>query len=196
MSIYRLTKQGLWDILELWDEYLPSAVRVVACGGTALTLQDLKESTKDVDFLVPDQDECKILIRTIKSLDYRQTTPSGWKKDDSVFIFDLFPGKKVFTTELLDSPLDPGKSIPIRKFKKLEVSALNDIDLIISKMFRGTDVDVEDSLTLMNARGTAFDLKALKERYEETAQYDLLPEKMMKNLGYLLNEYKPGGESA
>lgn len=196
MTEYRLTKQGLWDILEIWDKYLPSAVRVVACGGTALTLQDLKESTKDVDFLVPDHDECKVLIRTIQRLDYRQTTQSGWKKDDSVFIFDLFPGKKVFTTELLNSPLEPGKNIPIRTFKRLAVSALNDIDLIISKMFRGTEVDVEDCLTLMNARGAAFDLAALKARYEGTAQYDLLPEKMMKNLGYLLNEYKPGGESA
>lgn len=196
MTEYRLTKQGLWDILELWDEFLPSAVRVVACGGTALTLQDLKVSTKDVDFLVPDRKEYEILVRTIQRLDYRRTTENGWKKDDSVFVFDLFPGKKVFTTELLDSPLDPGKSVPIRTFKKLEVSALNDMDLIISKMFRGTNVDVEDCLTLMNARGSAFDLKDLKDRYEETAKYDLMPEKMMTQLGYLLNDYKPGGESA
>jgi hypothetical protein len=196
MKEYRLTKQGLWDILELWDDFLPSAVRVVACGGTALTLQDLKESTKDVDFLVPDPEQYKVLIRTIQRLDYRPTTASGWKKDDSVFVFDLFPGKRVFTTELLDSPLDPGKSVPIRTFKKLAVSALNDLDLIISKMFRGTAVDVEDCLTLMNARGAAFDLKALKERFEETARYDIVPEKMMKHLGYLLNDYKPGGESA
>ena len=196
MTDYRLTKQGLWDILELWDDFLPSAVRVVACGGTALTLQDLKESTKDVDFLVPDPEQYKVLIRTIQRLDYRPTTASGWKKDDSVFVFDLFPGKRVFTTELLDSPLDPGKSVPIRTFKKLAVSALNDLDLIISKMFRGTAVDVEDCLTLMNARGAAFDLKALKERFEETARYDIVPEKMMKHLEYLLNDYKPGGESA
>lgn len=156
----------------------------------------MKVSTKDVDFLVPDQNEYQALIRTIKRLDYRPTTASGWKKDDSVFIFDLFPGNKVFTTELLDSPFEAGKSIPIRTFKKLAVSALNDMDLIISKMFRGTEVDVEDCLTLMNARGASFDLAALKARFEETAQYDLNPEKMMKNLGYLLNDYKPGGESA
>ena len=101
-----------------------------------------------------------------------------------------------FTTELLDSPFEAGKSIPIRTFKKLAVSALNDTDLIISKMFRGTSVDVEDCLTLMNARGAAFDLAALKARFEETALYDLMPEKMMKHLQYLLNDYKPGGEGA
>ena len=57
MDKYRIDKQGLWDILEAWDPYLPRKIRVVACGGTALTLQDLKESTKDVDFLVPDNAE-------------------------------------------------------------------------------------------------------------------------------------------
>ncbi|UPT74158.1 MAG: hypothetical protein M0D55_20485 [Elusimicrobiota bacterium] len=196
MTEYRLTKQGLWDILEAWDQYLPSPVRVVACGGTALTLQDLKESTKDVDFLVPMEDEYKALIRTIRKLDYRQQRGSGWKKDDSVFIFDLFLGKTVFTTELLDSPLEEGKSALIRKFDKLEVRALNDLDLIISKMFRGTDVDVEDCLTLMNARGAAFDVKALEARYAETAKYDVGQDKVMRNLGLLLAEYRPGGDSA
>src|SRR5271163_3509170 len=145
MNKYRLDKQGLWDILEVWDSYLPGKVRVVACGGTALTLQDLKASTKDVDFLVPDEEEYKILLSTIKKLGYRQKTGYGWAKDEG-FTFDLFKGKVIFVTELLDSPLDPGKHIPIKAFKKLEVSALNDLDLIISKMFRGDDVDVQDCL--------------------------------------------------
>lgn len=190
MKQYRLDKQMLWDILELWDPYLPRPVRVVACGGTALTLQDLKESTKDVDFLVPDEGEYKALLSTIKKLNYRQVTGSGWAKGDG-FVFDLFKGKAVFVTELLDSPLDEGRHIPIRAFKKLSVSALNDLDLVISKMFRGTDVDVDDCMRLIRARA-GFDLDRLKERYKETAQYDLQPEKMMRNLDGLLEALKEG----
>ncbi|MFI5348000.1 MAG: DUF6036 family nucleotidyltransferase [Elusimicrobiota bacterium] len=185
MDKYILTKQGLWDILEAWDPFLPRQVRLVACGGTALTLQDLKESTKDVDFLVPDEDEYKALLSTIQKLDYRRVTGSGWARDGG-FIFDLFPGKIVFKTELLDSPLDEGRYIPIRTFKKLLVAALNDHDLIISKMFRGSDVDIDDCLRLIKGRGKDFDFGKLKERYKETADYDLRPEQMMKNLGYLL----------
>jgi len=189
MNKYRLTKQGLWDILEGWDEYLPGKVQVVACGGTALTLQDLKESTKDVDFLVPVDAECRALLATIQKLGYRKITGSGWKRDDG-FIFDLYPGKTVFQTELLESPLDAGNQIPVRAFKKLVVGALNDHDLIISKMFRGTDVDVDDCIRLIEARGAGFDLEKLTARYKETALYELNPDKMLKNLDYLLAELK------
>lgn len=128
MKQYILDKQALWDILEAWDLYLPQKVRVVACGGTALTLQDLKESTKDVDFLVPEDDEYKALLSTIQKLGYRQVTGHGWAKDGG-FVFDLF-------------------------------------------------------------RGKSFDLDKLKDRYKETALYDVNPEKMMKNLEYLLTELK------
>jgi len=190
MKNYRIDKQGLWDILEAWDPFMPRKVRLVACGGTALTLQDLKDSTKDVDFLVPDSDEYKALLTTIQKLNYRQATGSGWAKDDGL-VFDLFRGKVVFQTELLDSPLDEGRHIPIREFKKLSVSALNDFDLIISKMFRGADVDVQDCARLIRARKT-FDWEKFKERYNETALYEMNPEKMMKNLGYLLAEFKEG----
>ncbi len=185
MAGYRLDKQGLWTILEGWDTYIPRKVHLVACGGTALTIQDLKESTKDVDFLVPEDEAWVALIQTIKRLGYRQATGSGWARDDG-YIFDLFAGKTIFTTELLESPLEEGNHIPIKAFEKLSVSALNDYDLIISKMFRGTAVDIEDCLALIRARGKAFDLKRLEQRYKETSEYDIMPEKMMRNLDTLL----------
>jgi hypothetical protein len=189
MDKYRLTKQDLWDILEAWEPFLPRQVRLVACGGTALTLQDLKESTKDVDFLVPDEDEYKAVLSTIQKLNYRQVTGSGWARDGG-FTFDLFPGKTVFKTELLDSPLDEGRYIPIRTIKKkLLVGALNDHDLIISKMFRGTEVDVDDCLMLIKGR-KEFDFEQLKDRFKETAQYDIRPEEKMKNLDWLLAAFE------
>mgnify|MGYP001578383346 CR=1 FL=1 len=145
MKKYSIDKQGLWDILEAWDPFMPRKVRLVACGGTALTLQDLKDSTKDVDFLVPDMDEYKALLSTIQRLNYRQATGSGWAKDDGL-VFDLF---------------------------------------------RGTDVDVQDCARLIRGRKT-FDWEKFKERYKETALYEMNPEKMMKNLEYLLADFKEG----
>lgn len=86
-----------------------------------------------------------------------------------------------------------GRHIPVKSFGKLEVSALNDFDLIISKMFRGDEVDVQDCLTLVKWRGGTLDLARLRERYEETASYDLRPERMMKNFQSLMDalEAKP-----
>lgn len=186
MAQYRLDKQSLWTVLEGWDAYLPRRVHVVACGGTALTIQDLKESTKDVDFLVPEDEAYIALVQTIRRLGYRQATGSGWARGDG-YIFDLFAGKTIFVTELLESPLEEGNHIPIKAFEKLSVSALNDYDLIISKMFRGSAVDIEDCLTLVRARDKVFDLKRLEERYRETSQYNIAPERMIGNLDALLD---------
>lgn len=195
MNEPRLTKQGLWDILEGWEEYIPSRIRLVACGGTALTLQDIKESTRDVDFVVPDLDEYEVLIRTIKRLGYRPDRGEGWAIEGDPFIFDLFKGPQVFTTNLLDSPLDAGRHIPIREIGKLHISALNDLDLVISKMFRGNEIDVQDCLALIKARGGAFDVEAMKARYKETASYDVGEQRILRHLEYLLSELEGGSHA-
>jgi hypothetical protein len=173
--------------LDGWDKYVPKRIELIGCGGTALTIQDVKASTKDVDFLVPDPNQYKVLIRTLKKLGYRQVTTYGWSRNDG-FIFDLFLGKTIYMTELLESPLKKGKHIPIKQFRKIYVSALNDYDLIISKMFRASSVDIEDCVALIHFRGESFDLDALRKRYKATADYDLNPPKMMNNLDALLRQ--------
>lgn len=195
MNQPRLTKQGLWDILEGWEEYIPSRIRLVACGGTALTLQDIKESTRDVDFVVPDHEEFDVLIRTIKKLGYRPRRGEGWAIAGDPFIFDLFKGQRVFTTGLLDSPLDAGRHIPIREIGKLHVSALNDLDLVISKMIRGEEIDVQDCLALIKARGGAFDVEAMKARYKETASFDVGEQRVLGHLKFLLTELEGGSHA-
>jgi hypothetical protein len=62
MVDYRIDLNGLWAILEGWDKYLPQKVHLIGCGGTALTLQNIKQSTKDVDFIVPREKEHDILV--------------------------------------------------------------------------------------------------------------------------------------
>ncbi len=189
MVDYRIDLDGLWAILEGWDKYLPQKVHLIGCGGTALTLQNIKQSTKDVDFIVPREKEYDILVGVIKRLGYRQVTGSGWSRDEG-FVFDLFRGNRIYTTELLDPPLKRGNNIRIRELKRLYVGALNDYDLITSKMFRGSTVDIEDCLDLIRSRGSTFDLQKLKRRYEETAKYDVNPERMLENLGGLLRRLR------
>ena len=183
---YRIDKERLWSILEAWDPYMPKKVHLIACGGTALTIQNIKISTKDVDFLVPVKEEYAALISIIKKLGYSQITGSGWSRGKGDFIFDFFPGNTVYITELLDSPLKKGNHVKIKTFKKIYVGALNDYDLVVTKMFRGTSVDIDDCLALIHSREGKFDLEKLKTRYQETAQYDVNPERMMQNLEGLL----------
>ncbi|MCX5785628.1 MAG: hypothetical protein NTX59_08055 [Elusimicrobia bacterium] len=185
MIEYRISNEQLWGILEGWDEYVPQKVHLIACGGTALTIQGIKASTKDVDFIVPVEEEYRALVQTLRKLGYKQATGTGWSRENG-FVFDLFRGDRVYVTGLLEPPLKQENHTFIKSFKKISVGALNDYDLIITKMFRGTSVDIEDCLKLIEFRTGSFDLKKLKDRYAEHAKYDVNPERMMQNLEGLL----------
>ncbi len=178
---YRLNKQSLLELLSLWNKFLKRKVRLIACGGTALTLQDIKSSTKDVDFLIPEESEYKYLIKTIQQLGYQQTTGSGWQKPGETYIFDLYLGQRIHTTELLESPLKEGNHFWIKTLQYISIGVLNHSDLIISKLFRGSGVDFEDCLDLFRAKAKEIDIKKLEERYKETAGYDVSQERILKH---------------
>jgi len=184
---YRLNKNTLLDELGQWNRFIKRKVHLIACGGTALTLLDIKPSTKDVDFMVPVESEHKYLIKVLKDLGYEQTTGSGWQKKGDVFIYDIFPGKRIHTTELLESPLEEGKHMLLKEFSHLYVGILNEYDLIASKLFRGTDVDFEDCLMLVKARREKIDINQLEQHVKELASYDISEKRIVENLVNFLN---------
>jgi hypothetical protein len=182
---YRIDARELERTLMAWDELIPGRgkIRLVACGGTALTLMGYKESTKDVDFLVPQPEEYEKLIDFLKKAGYKQTAQFGWRREPETILFDLYPGKRVYTTELLTSPLDRGCR-KWNEWKKIFVGILNPPDLVISKMFRGTETDIQDCLLLFAKE--KIDLRKFKKRYRETARYEISEAKVMRNLDILL----------
>lgn len=189
---YRIGKQGLLDTLGAWNGFMRKRVRLIACGGTALTLLDVKASTKDIDLLVPETAEYEYLIGILRDLGYKSASGSGWARDGG-FIFDLFRGKRVHSTELLSSPLESGNNMPVKEFSRIYLGALNYYDLMISKLFRGSGVDMEDCLMLMKARGREIDIGALKERFRETASYDVAEAVVNKNLDHFVKLLKKEG---
>jgi len=189
---YRINKNGLLERLAVWNGFLKRKVHLVACGGTALTLLDIKASTKDIDLLVPVVEEHEYLVKTLKDLGYKTASGGGWARDDG-FIFDLFPGKRVHSTELLESPLEKGNNIQVKEFSHIYLGVLNYYDLLISKLFRGTAVDMEDCLALMKARGAEIDIDKLTSRFHETASYDVSEEKVRKNLDHFKKVLKKEG---
>jgi hypothetical protein len=81
-----------------------------------MTLMGVKPSTKDVDFMVPNDREYAYLIKHLQALGYRLATGSGWKRVGEDFQFDLFRGNRIHTTELLKSPLAEGGILSFGSF--------------------------------------------------------------------------------
>lgn len=179
---YRLNKQVLLEILGQWNGFMRRKVHLIACGGTALTLMDIKPSTKDVDFIVPNESEHRYLINILKELGYKQTSGAGWSKSGDIFVFDLFAGKSIHTTELLESPLEKENHKTFKEFSKIYIGILNYYDLIGSKLCRGAAVDFEDCLMLVSARRDEIDIGHLQEHARELASYDISEDKFVHNI--------------
>ncbi len=113
---YRIDKSVLLDRISAWNSFLKRKVHLIACGGTAMTLLGVKASTKDIDLLVPNKDEHKYLVDTLQQLGYKSVSGWGWARADG-FIFDLFRGDSVHTTQLLESPLNKGNNILIKNWE-------------------------------------------------------------------------------
>lgn len=190
---YRLNKEDLLKTMAAWNGFFKKKVRLIACGGTAMTLLGVKESTRDVDFMVPVDEEYRYLIKILEQLGYVPVSGSGWKRPNELYIFDLFKGKSIHTTELLDSPLGDGHHSLIKEFTHLYIGVLNDHDLMISKLFRCSSIDVEDCVMLVRARQKRIDLDVLRTRFKETAQYDVAEEKMMGHWAYFEKVLKKEG---
>lgn len=156
-------------------------MRLIACGGTGLTLLGVRDSTKDIDLMVPDEGEYGYLLSILKQFGYKQVTGNGWARDKG-FVFDLFSGNRIHTTELLESPLEKNNHLVFREFSRIYLGILNYYDLIISKLFRGASVDFDDCVALMVARRHEIDMDKLCDRYRETAKYDVAEDRILKNL--------------
>ena len=190
---YRIDKQQLLDTLGQWNRFIKRKVHLIACGGTALTLLGIKSSTKDVDFIVPKVSEYKYLVKILQDLGYNQASGYGWKKQGEIFIFDLFPGNRIHTTELLESPLLEGNHQLLQEFSRLYIGILNAYDLIASKLFRGAEVDFEDCLMLARAHRDEIDLERVEKHFKKLARYDVSGERLIGNIEHFMNLLREEG---
>lgn len=125
----RFDKKRLLDFLEILDKEIIEKITLVAAGGTAMTLLDMKTSTIDIDFTIPSQD-----VREFE--DALKKIPHGFK-------IDYWTDGMVFSQIL---PLDYlEKSIPIKtKLKNIKLKALNPLDIVVAKMGRLDERDLHD----------------------------------------------------
>lgn len=190
---YRLDKNHLLSILHGWNHFLKRKVHLIACGGTAMSLIGAKDSTKDVDFMVPVLKEHDYLTKQLKLLSYKNISGAGWKKDGDVFIFDLFRGNFIHTTELLYSPLEEDRHSILVEFSNLYIGVLNDYDLISSKLMRGTRVDFEDCLKLVEVHQEIIDIERLINHFNELVSYDVGEIRLRPNIDHFLKLLREEG---
>lgn len=101
-------------------------------------------------------------------------------KDGEPFIFDLFEGNKIHTTELIANPLAQGRHQSVKEFYYISLGVLNDYDLIVSKLFRGTSVDFDDCELLVSAHKEELDFAKLKAHFFEILSYHSIGENRIK----------------
>jgi hypothetical protein len=151
-----------------------------------MTLLGVKDTTKDIDIMVPDEKEYDYLIKKLQELDYRPVTVYSWRLPGDIFAFDIFLGNFIHTTELLESPLKEGNHVLYKEFSWIYLGVLNDYDLISSKLIRGSSVDVDDCRALMAHKGDEIDRAKLIDGYREMALYQLNPDAANHNLDLFL----------
>jgi ABC-type phosphate transport system auxiliary subunit len=124
-----LDKSGLLGLLEAVDAELTRKITLVAAGGTAMTLLDLKPSTIDIDFTGPHEDIAEF-NKVQKSI------PHG-------FVVHTWTNGMVFSQQLPNDYLK--SSIPIKtKLKKTDLRALHPLDIVATKLGRLNERDVQD----------------------------------------------------
>jgi hypothetical protein len=121
-------KSALFDFLEVLNEDLTKKITLVAAGGTAMTLLDLKPSTIDIDFTIPSSD-------IIEFEQVLKNNPPGYK-------VDRWTDGCVFCQTLPNDYLE--KSIKIRELSHISLRALQPVDIIVTKIGRLNDRDIQD----------------------------------------------------
>jgi hypothetical protein len=165
-----LDKNVLLDFLKILDDELDEKVTLVAVGGTAMTLLDVKKSTIDVDFTIPS--ECKTAFD--KALG---NVPHGFK-------LDVWTDGFVFCQILPDDYFE--KSMEIAEFKHILLKALHPIDIVLTKIGRLDNRDVQDIEACIKRFSIS---KSQIEKRAASIQYVGNEDNYKSNLKYVLEKF-------
>ena len=124
-----LDKSDLLAFLKEVDRELPRKIHLIAVGGTAMTLLNLKNSTIDIDFVL-EREETDIFRKVLQAI------PHGFR-------IDIFSDGMVFSQQLPKDYIE--KSITITShLKNIQLSALHPLDIVVTKIGRLDERDIED----------------------------------------------------
>jgi len=160
---------SLENFLQLLAD-LDKEIELFAIGGTAMVLKNIKESTKDIDFLTTlDYKEIKKLF-TLAGLKEESSLKACniWYLED--IRIDIFYDEFILGTPLPDDWKELSEHI--KDISKLKLYILNWYDIIITKIARSEIRDIEDIIEIIKTQKIDFD--KLKKRYYELAPTSLI----------------------
>lgn len=157
------------------QKVLERRVVLVAVGGTAMTLYKLKPSTIDVDFTGPAEDVA-LFIRAVKSV-------------QPGFRVDAWPNGQVFSQFLPPDYLR--RSRLIKKLRRIELRALAPVDIVVTKIGRLDQRDLDDvKMCIKRTRLRKSDVALRAERVEYAGNRKLFD----ANLKTVLKLFVDSGE--
>lgn len=143
-----IARKDLLNWLEKIDSKLKKKITLIAVGGTAMTLLNLKESTIDVDFDV-NKEDYDLFKNAI----------------DKTFRVDIFIDGYIFSEQLPDDYAEIAFDFKNPGFKKINLKILHPIDIILTKAARYNARDEDDIAALV--KKTKIDIERLKSRFNE-----------------------------
>ena len=151
---------------------LDEEIELFAIGGTAMILKNIKEATKDIDFLTTAPYKKIKELFTLAGLNEKDPSKlcNIWYLDK--IRIDIFHDEFIMGFTLPDDWKKSSHSL--RDIGKLKIYILNWYDLIITKIARSESRDIEDILAIIEAE--KIDFKKLKERYYQHAEISLIAE--------------------
>ncbi|MGM5485440.1 MAG: DUF6036 family nucleotidyltransferase [Nanobdellota archaeon] len=166
-----VTKNDLLRWLESIDRGLEKEITLIAVGGTALTILDIKDSTVDVDFC-------------IRKGDYQSFKDFA---ENSQFDVDIFIDGYIFSEQLPDDYIDRASHVS-SGLRKINLKCLSLTDIIITKAARYNERDEEDISTI--AKTNKIDREELEERFGEVLEtYAGREEDYRNNMNFILERH-------
>jgi hypothetical protein len=126
----KVSKSGLLSVLSSFDKRLNRKILLIAVGGTAMTLLGIKASTKDIDFNIPNKED----YNDFHAL-YKKISPGVQ--------IDYYGSNMVFSEALPKDYVKKARGYE-SGFTNITIKILHPVDIVCSKISRGSDVDMED----------------------------------------------------
>jgi len=161
------TKNRLIHFLEDLDTKLDRNIEIITLGGSALSLLGLKHSTGDIDFFVKGivYEDMENLLEKLKDK-YKKKEIDYWEDGKIVLnkegriVTQLMPEDYSKIAETLDL-----------KLKHIQVKILNPVDIVLTKIGRCSEEDIDDILKIV--KKFKIDKQDLIKRFKKYAEnYD------------------------
>jgi hypothetical protein len=179
-----INAEELFELIESISKFIEKEIKMYALGGTALTILNIKKSTRDVDINIESDAEYQYICKIFDDLGFEKKG-IRWISQEGL-AFDMFHGPNIMGTELLPDCISKSKFI--KSFGNIKLYTLPLEDIIISKLARGDLRDFDDIKEILSIK--KINLRKLIRRYKETMETSTVANYQQKLLDLIEIKFK------